>query len=239
MKPVALVTGAGTGLGAALAKSLANEGFALALHYRTSKAGALKTQASIIESGGIAETYQANLARDNEAMGLAHAVASHFGRLDLLVNNAGVYQERKSIDLSEAEWFDGLNSTVSQTFFTTRAMLPLLRAGRLKRVVNIGDSSCDRPGARDLALSYHIGKTGVWMLTRTLAAELANDGIAVNMVSPGYLDNSLGLPGPDEIPAGRLGTFQDIYQAIRFLGLESPDYLTGSSLVLSGGWNLR
>ncbi len=239
MKPLALVTGAGGGLGSALAAELARDGFALALHYRSNESGALQTRTAIAQEGGEAEVFQADLAREAGALALAAAVRARFGRLDLLVNGAGLYQERRGLELSEAEWFEGLNSTATQTFFTTRALLPLLRAGRLKRVVNVGDSSCDRPGARDLAWSYHIGKTGVWMLTRSLAAALAAHGIAVNMVSPGYLENSLGLPNPAEIPAGRLGTFRDIYQAVRFLALEAPDYLTGSNLVLSGGWNLR
>ncbi len=239
MKPVALVTGSGAGLGASLAQALARDGFSVALHYRSNKKGALQNRDAIAESGSEAEAFQADLAGEPGAKALAEAVRARFGRLDLLVNSAGLYQERHGLELSEAEWFEGLNSTVTQTFFTTRALLPLLRQGRLKRVVNIGDSSCDRPGARDLAWSYHIGKTGVWMLTRSLAAALAAHGIAVNMVSPGYLENSLGQPNPAEIPAGRLGTFLDIYQAVRFLALEAPDYLTGSNLVLSGGWNLR
>ncbi len=239
MKPIALVTGSGTGLGASLAVELARGGFDLALHYRNSEAGALRIRANIRASGSVAEIFRADLSRQAQAQALAKAVQSRFGRVDLLVNNAGVYRERHGLELSETEWFEGLDSTVTQTFFTTQAVLPLLREGKLKRVVNIGDSSCDRASARDLALSYHIGKTGVWMLTRSLAASQAVHGIAVNMVSPGYLENSLGLPHPSAIPAGRIGTFADIYQAIRFLALEAPSYLTGSNLVVSGGWNLR
>lgn len=239
MNPVALVTGSGTGLGAALALGLAREGFDLALHYRSSAAGASQTLKAIYAHGSAAEIYQADLSREADALKLAESIQARFGRLDLLVNNAGVYRERHGLELSAVEWAEGLDSTVTQTFFTTRAMLPLLRAGRLKRVVNIGDSSCDRPGARELAWSYHIGKTGVWMLTRSFAAAEAVHGVAVNMVSPGFLENSLGHPGPEKIPAGRPGSFQDIHQALRFLALEAPAYLTGSNLVLSGGWNLR
>lgn len=239
MKPVALVTGSGGGLGAALAVGLARDGFDIALHYRSNQAGVLQTLEAICAHGSEAEIFQANLRREAEALELAESIKNRFGRLDLLVNNVGVYQERHGLELSEAEWFEGLDSTVTQAFFTTRAMLPLLREGGLKRVVNIGDSSCDRPGARDLAWSYHIGKTGVWMLTRSFAAAEAPQGIAVNMVSPGYLENSLGEPDPEQIPAGRLGTFHDIHQVVRFLALEAPVYLTGSNLVVSGGWNLR
>jgi 3-oxoacyl-[acyl-carrier protein] reductase len=236
---VALVTGAGRGLGKALALSLAKDGFSLAVHYRTSKEQAQETVALIQESGVKAELFQANLAQETDVQNLAGQIKSRLGRLDLLVNNAGLYQEAHGLELSEDQWFEGLNSTVTQTFFTTRAMLPLLRASELKRVINIGDSSCDRPGARDLAWSYHIGKTGVWMLTRSFAASEASHGIAVNMVSPGFLDNSLGALKEEEVPAGRFGNFSDIYVALRFLALEAPSYMSGSNLVVSGGWNLR
>jgi NAD(P)-dependent dehydrogenase (short-subunit alcohol dehydrogenase family) len=239
VRPVALVTGAGRGLGSALAAALARDGFAVAIHYRTSAAGACEAGAAIREENGEAEVFQADLAREAEASKLAEAVGKRFGRLDLLVNNAGVYRDRHGLELSESEWFEGLDSTVTQVFFTTRACLPLLRAGGLKRVVNIGDASCDRPGARDLAWSYHVGKTGVWMLTRSFAAAEAGHGLAVNMVSPGYLENSVDLPDPSEIPARRFGSFDEIYRVVRYLALDAPAYLTGSNLVLSGGWNLR
>jgi 3-oxoacyl-[acyl-carrier protein] reductase len=199
----------------------------------------VQTLEDIFARGGVAELFQADLAYETEAVELAESLNARFGRLDLLVNNVGVYHERHGLELSEAEWFEGLNSTVTQTYFTTRAVLPLLRRDGLKRVVNIGDSSCDRTGARDLAWSYHIGKTGVWMLTRSFAAAEAENGIAVNMVSPGFLENSLGDTGPADIPAGRVGTFHDIYQAVHFLALDAPAYLSGSNLVVSGGWNLR
>lgn len=239
MRPVALVTGASSGLGAALAVALARDGFDIAVHYRANQAGALQSMETIFTHGSKGEVFQADLRRESEALELAESVKNRFGQVDLLINNVGVYCERHGLELSEAEWFEGLDSTVTQTFFTTRAMLPLLRAGGLKRVVNIGDSSCDRPGARDLAWSYHIGKTGVWMLTRSFAAAEASNGVAVNMISPGFLMNSVGLPDPAHIPAKRLGSFDDIYQAVRFLALDSPSYLTGSNLVVSGGWNLR
>jgi 3-oxoacyl-[acyl-carrier protein] reductase len=238
-KPVALITGAGTGLGSALARALARDGFQIALHYRRSRNGALAVQNAIVTEGGVADIFQADLASDASAKEMAEAVEKCFGTLDVLVNNAGTYQECHGLELTESAWFEGLNSTVSQTFFATRALLPLLRGGSRRRIINIGDSSCDRPGARDLAWSYHIGKTGVWMLTRSLAASEAPHGIAVNMVSPGFLENSVGELPIESIPAGRFGTFEDVYQAVRFLAMEAPAYLSGSNLCVTGGWNLR
>lgn len=239
MSRIALVTGAGRGLGAALAVKLARDGYAVAVHYHASANGAAAVCREIRQQGGRAEPFRADLGREAEALHLAEQIQTRFGSLDLLVNNAGLYQERHGLELSEAEWFEGLNSTVTQVFFTTRTLLPLLRRSGAGRVVNIGDSSCDRPGARDLAWSYHIGKTGVWMLTRSFAASEAAHGVAVNLVSPGYLENTVGSPDPSEVPAGRFGSFDDMYSAVRFLALEAPGYLSGSNLMVSGGWNLR
>jgi NAD(P)-dependent dehydrogenase (short-subunit alcohol dehydrogenase family) len=237
--PVALITGAGTGLGRALATSLAQDGFAVALHYRTNREGAECVVKELCASGMDAASFCADLAVETEALQLAADVAARFGRLDLLVNNAGAYQESHGLELTASEWFEGLNSTVTQTFFITRAMLPLLRREKVGRVINIGDSSADRPGARDLAWSYHIGKTGVWMLTRSFAAAEAVNGVAVNMVSPGFLENSVGNVSPSDMPSGHFGAFTDVYAAVRFLALEAPVYITGSNLMVGGGWNLR
>lgn len=235
---VALVTGAGRGLGAALAENLARDGFDVAVHYRSSAAGAVETCARIRALGRRAEAIPADLASDTQARGLARAVEEKFGALDVLVNSSGVYVERDGEELTEEEWFTGLNSTVSQTYFTTRACLPMLRSAR-GRVVNIGDSAADRLAATKLAWSYHIGKSGVLILTRSFAAAEAANGITVNMVSPGILKNSVGDIGAVPIPAGRFGTFDDIYGAVRFLVRDAPAYLTGSNLIVSGGYNLR
>jgi 3-oxoacyl-[acyl-carrier protein] reductase len=241
---VALVTGAGNegGLGAALAIDLAAQGFAAMVHFRTSEDGAERTVAAIRGNGGRAEMTSADLSKEAGAIELASAVEEHFGRLDVLVNNAGVYTAEPMMDLSEEDWHLGFGSTASAVFFTTRACLPLLRkATKGGRVINLGDGSCDCPGARDLAMSYHIGKTGVWMLTRSFAKSEAKHGVAVNMVSPGLLENSVGLEGnaaADDVPAGRYGSFGDVSEAVRFFANAQSTYLTGSNLSVGGGWNL-
>lgn len=240
--PVAVVTGAGSGLGQALAIDLAAQGFAVLVHFHSSADGAAHTLERIRRAGGKAESVQADLTSEQGATALGIAARSHFGRVAVLVNNAGVYVADGLLGLSEADWFAGLNSTASAVFFTTRALLPeLKKASRGGRVINIGDGSCDRPGARDLAIGYHIGKTGVWMLTRSFAKMLASDGVAVNMVSPGLLQSSVGLAGDalaDGVPAGRYGTFDDISSAVRFLATTENTYLSGANLTVGGGWNL-
>lgn len=238
-KKVALVTGSGRGLGRRLALHLAGRGFDLALHFHRSEAGAREVREQIQNSGRRAELFQADLCFEAGSKSLAEGVATAFGRLDLLVNNAGAYHETSFLEATEAEWFAELNSTATAVYFTTRALLPLLRDSR-GRVVNLGDGVCDRPGARSQAPAYHIGKTGVFILTRSFARSEAPWEVPVNLLSPGLLETSVGLTSPeqDRVPAGRFGKETDLFSALDFLALEASPYLTGSNLIVGGGWNL-
>lgn len=235
----ALVTGASGGLGAALASHLAKAGYAVALHYRSRPEPAEALADQFAKEGVPARAFGADLGKEAEAKELIEAVLGWAGRLDVLINNAGVYHETPLMELSEAQWHVGLTSTATAAFFTTRAALTSLREAPHGRIVMIGDSSADRPTARDLAMSYHIGKTGVLMLARSFAQQEAPHGVTVNVVSPGYLENSIDLATAEQVPAGRYGNPDDIWNAVQFLLQPASDYLTGSNLVVGGGWNLR
>jgi NAD(P)-dependent dehydrogenase (short-subunit alcohol dehydrogenase family) len=164
-------------------------------------------------------------------------VARHTGALHVLINNAGIYPERDLLEIEPAEWQRVLDVTCSAVFHLTRGLVPLLRAGAPARVVNLGDSGADRITARVMATPYHIAKLGVHVLTRSFAKVLAPDRITVNQISPGFLENSLGVPG-SPIPAGRLGAFADILAALDFLLSPGAEYTTGADIVVSGGWNV-
>lgn len=235
----ALVTGASSALGGAIARHLAAQSYRVGLHYYSNRSAVEEWAARIRVSGGHADILSGDLSRDPACSKLLQEWLGTEGKLDVLVNNAGVYDARALMDLTEEEWLRGIASTATATFFMTRAAVPYLRRGESGRIVNIGDSSCDRPGARDLAAGYHIGKTGVLILTKSFAAELAGMNISVNMISPGYLENSVGLPVPETIPAGRFGKFSDIICALDFFLSPESAYCTGSNLIVSGGWNIR
>ncbi|MEM1294737.1 MAG: SDR family NAD(P)-dependent oxidoreductase [Verrucomicrobiota bacterium] len=233
----ALVTGGGSGMGAAICKHLAESGYNVAIHYHSSLESAVITKSHVENCGQEALLLQANLAVESEILHLLGEFDQTWGHLDLLINNAGVYHEKDFAELTEKEWHLELNSTATAVYFTTRAFLPHLRKAK-GRVINIGDGACDRPGARSMAPAYHIGKTGVYILTRSFAQQEAEHGVAVNMVSPGLLETSVGLDAPGMVPAGRFGTFNDMFAAIDFLASTETPYLTGSNLIIGGGWNL-
>jgi 3-oxoacyl-[acyl-carrier protein] reductase len=238
-KKVALVTGAGRGLGAALARKLGQDGWAVAVHYHSSKEGGQEVVQQIREAGGDAEAFGADLRYQEEAQTLLRQVENRFGGLRLLINNSGIYPPVSLLETREEDWQIGWQTTATAMLFTTLAALPLLRASGVGRIVNIGDSACDRLGAREMALGYHIGKVGVYLLSRSLAREEARHGLTVNVVSPGYLEESVHLPSLSKIPAGRFGTHEDVWRAIQFLIDEENSYVTGAHIVVSGGWNLR
>jgi 3-oxoacyl-[acyl-carrier protein] reductase len=239
MRRTILITGAAKGLGAGLAAGLAADGHRIAIHYRSSRIEADATVAQIRKAGGDAVAFQASLADLADGERLALDVSHRFGGLDTLINNAGTFTRKRFDEMTQADWDADLASTATAAFVATRAALPHLRASGRGRIVNIGDSMSDRIGVADIATSYYIGKLGVWLMTRTLAATEAHHKITVNMVSPGVLENSIPTTPLNEMPLGRFGTFEDVLRSIRFLLEEGSEALTGSNLHVGGGWNLH
>lgn len=236
-----LITGAGRGLGQAIALHLAGPEAHLLLHYNHSEAGAREVAEAVAALGGSAGLLQADLSDAAERDRLMDAVAEQAPALHVLVNNAGVYPQTDLLELKPAEWQVVLDVTCSAVFHLTQRALPLLRAGvgevGRARIVNVGDSGADRIVARVLATPYHVAKLGVHVLTRSFARELAPERITVNQISPGFLDTSVGEP-VTSLPAGRPGTAPDILAALDYLLSPAADYVSGANLVISGAWNL-
>jgi NAD(P)-dependent dehydrogenase (short-subunit alcohol dehydrogenase family) len=233
-----LITGAAKGLGAALARGLAADGHRIAIHYRSSRTEAEETLAVIRKAGGEAEVFSSPLAELSDGTQLVEQVTARFGDLDTLINNAGVFASRKFEELTQEEWNAGIASTSGAAFIATRAALPHLRSSGRGRIISIGDSASDRMGVAETALSYYIGKVGVWMMTRTLAATEARHRVTVNMVSPGVLEGSVCATPVEEMPLGRYGSDDDVLRPVRFLLEDASEALTGSNLHVGGGWNM-
>jgi NAD(P)-dependent dehydrogenase (short-subunit alcohol dehydrogenase family) len=239
MRRVILITGSAKRLGAALAKGLAADGHRIALHYRSSREEGEETRRAILDAGGDAALFQNALADLADGGRLVQEIVSHFGGLDTLINNAGSFSSKSFGELTQTEWETGFSSTAGAAFIATRAALPKLRSSERGRIINIGDSMSDRLGFTESAMSYSIGKAGVWMMTQTLAATEARHRITVNMVSPGVLEDSVCKTPVEEMPLGRYGTHDDVLRPIRFLLEDGSEALTGSNLHVGGGWNIR
>lgn len=235
--PVALVTGASRGLGAFLASGLSRDGYAVVVHYRRGRSHALRLVRVIRREGGIADSLPADLADPAQVERLFRNINRKFGRLDILINNAGTYRPTPLFRSRPEDWRQGLDSTATATFLCTQAALPgFPKSGG--RVINIGDSACEKFTARKMAPGYHVGKMGVLLLTRSFAAQLIRRHITVNCISPGYLENSIDLPPARLLPGGRAVRFGEVFAAVRYLLSPEADHVTGANLVISGGWNL-
>jgi len=235
--PVVLITGASRGLGAFLAREFSRDGYAVGLHHRRGRNQARRLAQTIRREGGVAETFAADLADPTQVENLFREVRKKFGRLDILINNAGTYRPVPLLRTRARDWREGLDSTATATFLTICSALPLFpKSGG--RILNLGDSACEKLSARKMAPGYHVGKVGVLLLTRSFAAQLIRRRITVNTVSPGYLENSIDLPPSRQLPSNRPVRFSEVASAIRYLLSPEADQVTGSNLVISGGWNL-
>ena len=236
-RPVALITGASQGLGSFLASELARDGFQIVAHYRRNQNKAARLISQIQSEGYQADAIQADLAKPAEVDRMMIRIRKKYGRLDLLINNAGTYRPTPLLRTSSADWQSGLDGTATATFHMMQASLPLFpRTGG--RIINLGDSACERLSARKMAPGYHLGKIGVLLLTRSFAPELIRRKITVNCISPGYLENSIQMPQLSSLPAGRPVSFSEVLSAVRYLISPEAAQVTGTNLILSGGWNL-
>lgn len=237
---VALVTGAGRRLGREIALALAARGMRVAVHYHRSASEADATLQAIRANGQEAATFQADLGNAVAAGALAGRVASHFGRLDVLVNSAGIMR-RASIEETTPElWDEIMHVNLRSLFFTSQGAVQWLREAKGK-IVNLADVGGLEPWPRYAA--HSISKAGVVMLTRTLARSFAPD-ITVNAVAPGAVlppddwDEAARQHLIETTPLKRLGSPSDVTGAILYL-LEGGDYVTGQTIVVDGGRVIR
>jgi pteridine reductase len=237
---VALVTGAGRRLGQAMAGALAGRGMTVAIHHHASSQGAYNLRQEILDSGGRAACFDADLTDAAAARSLPERVVQELGRLDVLVNSAAV-MHRLSLEQTTPEQWDGiLNLNLRAVFFCTQGAAPALRASRGK-VINLADLAGLEPWSGFAA--HSVSKAGVVMLTKVLALSLAPD-VTVNAIAPG------AVLVPDEYdaeererlaratPLRRLGDPADVIAALLYL-LEGGDFVTGEVLVVDGGRRIR
>lgn len=236
---VALVTGASRGLGAAIARRLGADGWAVAVNYRSDTAGAEVVAGEIRAAGGHAEAFQADVTDEAAVTGLVARVARALGPVEALVLNATGPQPEQGVE--ELTWqaqLDQLTFFVKSPTLLVQACLPAMRERARGRVIQIGSDIVDRSLPRTSA--YTAAKAAQHAMTRCWARELGPYGITVNVVAPGWIpvERHAGLEAGDyvaEVPVGRIGTPRDVAATVAFVASDEAAYLTGQRVTVNGG----
>ena len=233
----ALVTGASKGIGAAIARALAADGWHVAVNYRSDEEGAKATVKAIEDAGGKAVALHADVANGTPDELFKQAEEALGGPVLALVNNAGVAADGLAIQLEDEAWDRVIGTNLTAAFrLTRRAMRPMIKA-RYGRIVNI--ASVVGPRANAGQSNYAAAKAGLIGMTKTVAAEVARRGVTVNAVAPGFIETEMTKDIPEAvieaIPARRVGAPDDVAAAVRFLASDDAGYVTGTTLFVDGG----
>jgi NAD(P)-dependent dehydrogenase (short-subunit alcohol dehydrogenase family) len=238
---VALVTGAAQGFGQAIAQRLAAEGALLALLDRQTDRVAAVAQ-RLAEEGAETVSVTADIARVAEVRDAVRLIADRFGRVDILVNSAGILRLSDVLTCSEEEWDLVVDVNLKGAFLLCQAVLPLMVERRYGRIVTLS-SSAGKQGGILSGIAYNAAKGGVLSLTKSIARQFAPLGITANAVCPGTGDTPMGRQFTEQqlatlvgrIPAGRLATPADIAGAVAYLASDDAAFVTGEMLDVSGG----
>jgi 3-oxoacyl-[acyl-carrier protein] reductase len=234
---IALVTGSSRRIGRDIALRLADVVAGVAVHYKTDRRAAEATVREVRKKGKLGDLFRADLTKEKEAQSLIKKVEDKFGKVDILVNNFGPILIKPWERVSSSEWDYVLRGNLMSALWCLKAVLPGMRKRKWGRVINLGYSRAEQLVAFSKVTPYAIAKTGLLILTRSAAASEAYSGITVNMVSPGLIEGG-ALPEAKNVPAARLGRFEDISNAVLFLVSEEAGFITGTNLVVAGGWKL-
>ena len=231
---VALVTGGSRGIGAAIATALAEAGAAVAVNYRERADDAEAVVARIKANGGRAIAIAADVSQSAAVATMVEQVARELGPVDILVINAGIAIVRSIDELSESDFDRTVLVNLKSSFLCTQAVLPMMRARKWGRIVNISSGAARGAGA--IGPHYNASKAGMEGLTRGYAARLVKEGITVNNVAPALIETDMMRGRTDlarNIPLGRMGQPAEVAQAVAMV--LGNDYMTGQTIILNGG----
>ncbi|MBH0053662.1 MULTISPECIES: SDR family NAD(P)-dependent oxidoreductase [unclassified Salinibacterium] len=245
----ALVTGAGQGIGAAIALGLAQAGADVVVHYANSKDAAADVVAQIVALGRASVAVQGDLTDSAQATAVVDAAAESLGGLDIIVNNAGNLVGRHTIaEMSDEHWHQVMDVNATSGFFVSRAAIPYLTQSSAGRVIMMSSLASENGGGAG-AVAYATAKSAIVGFTRGLAKELAPSNITVNALAPGFIGDtpfhnnftpSSAQPGIIAgVPLGRAGTVEDVAGVTAFLASDLSSYVTGQVLDINGGLNFR
>lgn len=237
----ALVTGGSRGIGRACCLRLAESGANVAVNYRSDENAAAETAARVEATGAKAHSVQADVSSETDVAGMVAEISDALGPIDLLVNNAGIFELATHEKTTPELWKRTLDVNLTGAFLVTQAILPGMIERRFGRIVNVASISGLRPRPR--AIAYAVSKAGMISLTQGLSEAVAGDNVRINAVAPGLIDTEIldeadsklldGIVAATPIP--RIGQPEEIAEVVEFLLSERSSFMAGQTLVASGG----
>jgi NAD(P)-dependent dehydrogenase (short-subunit alcohol dehydrogenase family) len=239
-RQVAIVSGSSRGIGREIALELARRGMAVAVHYRSGEAEANAVAAEVRALGVDSMCVKANVAVPEEARRLIGDVFAAWGRVDVLVNNAGITRDKTLRKLTDEDWLEVINTNLGSVYYCTTAVMPIMIEQNFGRIINIS-SYVGQAGNFGQA-NYGASKGGIIAFTKTAALELARYGITVNAIAPGFTETEMLSKVPADvrekilarIPMGRFGKPGEVAKVVAFIATEA-DYVTGQQINVNGG----
>lgn len=238
---VSLITGGSRGIGRAICFALAEEHSAIAVNYNTNADAAKEVVAGLQKVGVKAKAFQADVSNEEKSHQMVEQILSEFGRVDVLVNNAGITRDRSFLKMTPDQWHSVLMVNLTGPFNITSALLSQMCDRKWGRIINI--SSIVAQMGNFGQSNYAVAKGGLIAFTKTLAREVARKGVTVNAVAPGFIETDMTASVPAEsldvikkmTPMGRLGKPEEVARAVRFLAAEEASFVTGQVLNINGG----
>jgi 3-oxoacyl-[acyl-carrier protein] reductase len=241
---VALVTGAGRGIGKAVALQLGEVGYSLAVNYNRSREGAEEVVAQLRRNGNNAEAFQADVSNSEDVKRLFKEIEDRLGTVLVVVNNAGITRDNLLMRMKNEEWEQVMSKDLNSVFFVTRRAIRGMAKARWGRIVNISSVIALIGNAGQT--NYAAAKAGIIGFTKSLAREMGSRNITVNAIAPGFIETDMTAALPEksreamleQVPAGRFGKPEDIAQLAAYLVSEKASYINGQVIAVDGGMTM-